>query len=634
MNKFQFNPFKENRAEQMKDLWKYYVEFIDDSSFKPLRIEGGRGSGKTMFFKCNSWREQLSKYLSYSTSESTFLTNTKFIGLYYRVDATFTSQIPDDIKGNNNIFNRYLTLVLLQNVVLFFKELVIHKEISESDLLPIIMKYSAKLYRVEKILTIDEFLSIIDIGLDEIENETNGEVCKTSFRNVNLFRYLEEICKDFIIVSKQDFSFKVFIDEYESLKINQQKLVNTLIKQSNTILIFNIGLKPYGQKTDLTVNDERIEYPNDYDIKELITANFADYEEKILEICKKRMALYIDKFNITDDLSIDIRDYLSEYSLEDEVDKIKDYNFKFIDELKDIIKTSVSDSDIYDYHDIINELCDKKNLIISRVIHMLCSRESTNKQSFLVVYDNYINKTEQFSNWLNNMKMGVVFSLSKEANKLKIYSGFQTITALSSGNIRYFLELIEKCFDFHYLEHEQGFFKDKISPETQSSAILSVSEYKIRDVNHIPKYGKELRVFLQSLGLLFNKLQFGDYYSLKEPEVNHFYTNDLQINPEIKEKLCIAVSYNILNEHKPTKRKSTDSKETTDYYLSKILIPYFGISYRNKRKIFIDNEMLRLFFSGNFDVASKSIEDYRKKQVNQNNIRQISIFDSLGEYDG
>ena len=59
----QYNPFKENRTEQMKDLWKYYVPFPGlDGAGKPLVVEGGRGSGKTMFFQCNSWRQKILEF--------------------------------------------------------------------------------------------------------------------------------------------------------------------------------------------------------------------------------------------------------------------------------------------------------------------------------------------------------------------------------------------------------------------------------------------------------------------------------------------------------------------------------------------------------------------------------------------
>ena len=58
-----YNPFKENRSEQMRDLWQYYVPFPGflDNVGKPIVVEGGRGSGKTMIFQCNSWREKLAE---------------------------------------------------------------------------------------------------------------------------------------------------------------------------------------------------------------------------------------------------------------------------------------------------------------------------------------------------------------------------------------------------------------------------------------------------------------------------------------------------------------------------------------------------------------------------------------------
>ena len=35
----QYNPFKENRTEQMKDLWKYFVPFAGlDSTGKPIVV--------------------------------------------------------------------------------------------------------------------------------------------------------------------------------------------------------------------------------------------------------------------------------------------------------------------------------------------------------------------------------------------------------------------------------------------------------------------------------------------------------------------------------------------------------------------------------------------------------------------
>ena len=41
------NPFSDNRAEYMPDVWKFYVPFseLNMDNAKPLVIEGGRGTG-------------------------------------------------------------------------------------------------------------------------------------------------------------------------------------------------------------------------------------------------------------------------------------------------------------------------------------------------------------------------------------------------------------------------------------------------------------------------------------------------------------------------------------------------------------------------------------------------------------
>lgn len=45
----ELNPFAVNRAEYMRDLWKYYVPLkeLDLETSKALVIEGGRGTGKS-----------------------------------------------------------------------------------------------------------------------------------------------------------------------------------------------------------------------------------------------------------------------------------------------------------------------------------------------------------------------------------------------------------------------------------------------------------------------------------------------------------------------------------------------------------------------------------------------------------
>ena len=105
----QYNPFKENRTEQMKDLWKYYVPFSGlDTAGKPIVVEGGRGSGKTMFFQCNSWRQKILMLQKNKKPITDILDNEDFIGIYYRVDTTFVSSMRERKKINGDQYLKHI----------------------------------------------------------------------------------------------------------------------------------------------------------------------------------------------------------------------------------------------------------------------------------------------------------------------------------------------------------------------------------------------------------------------------------------------------------------------------------------------------------------------------------------------
>ncbi len=52
--------------------------------------------------------------------------------------------------------------------------------------------------------------------------------------------------------------FFIYIDEYENLRDEQQRLINTYIKHSEPPLIFNIATKRNGMRTNATVGAEKI----------------------------------------------------------------------------------------------------------------------------------------------------------------------------------------------------------------------------------------------------------------------------------------------------------------------------------------------------------------------------------------
>ncbi len=594
-----YNPFKENRTEQMRDLWKYYVPFPGlDSTGKPLVVEGCRGSGKTMFFQCNSWRQKLLEFQKNGRPITDLLDGEGFIGIYYRVDTTFVSSMREREEKNwGAIFETYLGICILKEILDLIYALNKSMKLSESKLSEFALSFSKKLNTESVTDSIEDFRKDCNVFLDIIEDKINGSETLQNLRCVNANRFITDVCiatKE--LLRRDELLFKVFIDEYETLQEYQQKIVNTFIKHSTLPVIFNIGLRPKGMKTSETISEtETIEAPHDY---ELLLLGFEQdqYPEIIKSICRKRIALGKEQGKIPETAPDDIEFYLGNYSIELELEKLiqTSQNPPHIKKLQELItnrakEEGCSEDDCKSY---LKLLCDEAPILNSRMHYALLCKKTHFTPTLKELLEAYSSNSERYSDWLHNRKSGVIYLLCKEIKRDKMYFGFDVFLALSSNIVRYFLELCEQSFKIAFLNDYD--WNSPISPETQTEAARYVSEYKIVDIAGYEPYGKELRIFVQYLGQIFYKLHTADGNTLGEPEPNHFNTKDLSLPEASRKIIASAIMWNVLQEGEPTKKKQSKlSPETVDYYLNKIYVPYFGISYRNQRKVFIPVEILR-----------------------------------------
>lgn len=329
----QYNPFKENRAEQMKDLWKYYVPVPGlESTGKPIVVEGGRGSGKTMFFQCNSWRQLLSRIKKNERPASTLFDDSGFVGVYYRVDTTFVSSMRDREESHwEPIFETYFAICILQEIRDFVIELSQEMPIDESGLSAFIFDFSQRIYPKSVVDSMQGFRRETDAYLDAIEDKINciQNDYTLKLRWVNAHRLISDLCQACNRLLKRELVYKVFIDEYETLQEYQQKIINTYIKHSTLPVIFSIGMKPKGMKTKETISrTETIEAPHDYE-RIPLSIDPQQYLILIKDICKKRIVLGKEQGKIPKDASEDISDYLGAYSIDFEIQRISKSSGKF-----------------------------------------------------------------------------------------------------------------------------------------------------------------------------------------------------------------------------------------------------------------------------------------------------------------
>jgi len=633
----QYNPFKENRTEQMKDLWKYYVPFPGlDGAGKPLVVEGGRGSGKTMFFQCNSWRQVVSQLRKKEEPISDLLDKRDFIGIYYRVDTTFVSSMYGREEDNwGAIFETYLGICILKEFLDMLSSLRNGMTLAELSLINFVKDFSKRLNPNSTVDSIQGFQRECNIYLDIIEDKINGVAQNNSFdvRYITVHRFVTDLCLEMHkLLQRDNLLFKVFIDEYETLQGYQQKIINTLIKHSTLPLIFNIGMRPKGMKTPQTISEtETIEAPHDYELLPL-GVDSENYAAIVKDICKKRIILGKEQGKIPANASDDIEYYLGNYSIEYEIEKLSQTSFTWphIQKLRDAIATlgkeeGLSATEISDYT---IKLCDNAPILNSRVHYALVCKKTQYTPSVKELYEAFTINNDRYREWMHNRKFAALFLLCRESKKEKMYYGFDVYSILSSNIVRYFLELCEHAFQIAFLNDYA--WDGPISPETQSSAAQYVSEYKIVDIAAYEPHGHALRVFVQYLGKIFYRLHTGEDNTLGEPEPNHFNTKDLSLTEYTRDMIASAIMWNVLQEGEATKKKqSVLSPETIDYFMNKIYVPYFGISYRNQRKISIDVELLDQLFSGDEATAKKAMKKFFREDKEDANNEQLSLFDLI-----
>ncbi len=626
------NPFRKFRAEHFsEDLWNYYVPgpFSDLLGARPLMIEGGRGSGKTMFFLFNSWREQRlapekEDLGSSSSSHGRLLLPGHHVGLYYKVDASFVTALEgNDVRESVwvGVFSTYLSVSILQELMHFLHALESDGGCTTEDLRPVFTRVGEMLGA--EVCSIEETRRLLNRTLDSVELVANNPTEIVKVRGTVAGRLLAEIVA--VLRLNSLFSravFYVFIDEYETLLEYQQRQINTLMKQSSSFLVYNIGLRPKGMKTAKTASDtEQIESPHDYRVfrPELALLPEAQLNNRKLEkvlsdICEKRIRNAGVLPEGVDEKWYRLETYLGSYDVDTELAVLSagaDHG-AIVRALKKAIDSVESDQKKAD--ECLDVLGVNASAAHARLHLCLLRRKPRYRptpsglvREYRLWCDDPTSST-QYANWWHNTSMGLVFLLAHEQKRKKVYAGFDVYCMLSSGIIRYFIELCEQAFDF---AHENGF--SWLSPrvltqEEQSRAARWVSQYKIRDIERYDPYGAKLRQLTTELGSLYGALHTDSGTTLGEPEPNHFSTQTADLINDtsgLRGVLDAAVLWTVLQERSSTKDKGDRSVEVIEYHLNHIYCPYFGISCRSKRKLNISVVELREMLSP--DVESGEV---------------------------
>lgn len=104
--------------------------------------------------------------------------------------------------------------------------------------------------------------------------------------------------------------------------------------------------------------------------------------------------------------------------------------------------------------------------------------------------------------------------------------------------------------------------------------------------------------------------------SQSEPEINHFSIDDsdkIALSDEAKLLLIQAKIWSVLYEQQDTKNKSNYDLAQTDIVPNPIFAPYFGISYRKKRKLTLSAAQVNAILVGSGEQFEQVIKEFAAK---------------------
>lgn len=642
------NPFSKFRTEYMGDsAWRFFVKdpFKEYVGEKPLIFEGSRGTGKTMFFLCNSWKQRFQEAKSSGASFKEFLTSIKHIGFYYKVDTRFVKSM--DKKNIEEaiwigIFNTYFNVVISKEIIVFFSQLIEEGIISYESIKRVVklVCLSLGVSHAHTLEELKEYLDEIIIRIEHFSNNTEKEKPIGVNAGTIIQALLLAVKENDILKDK---TFHIFIDEFESLNFNQQIEINTLLKHSDNNIVYDYGVITRGIQTFKTGAGQEIRPKDDF---ALLSTDKYEYHESdsynklLIEICKKRLKDSFDKTGKTyDDNFLDIEFYLRRYpkgyeeKLFEKAPELSKISGRILAELKGYERTATYSKD--EARNLYEELTNCRPVLMRMHLALLL-RKGKNAISPRDLAEHKRKNSDKYRDWVHNMENAIIYLLCHEFKVEKKYHGFKVFSALSSGVIRSFLELAEYAFDYAFNNSSNPFsFENPRSfdIEEQTKAVYFVSKFKVAEIDSYEPNGLQLKTFTIALGKIFSALHTNSSSTLGEVEFNHFTTKINDLRKERQDAAILlkhAVMHKILEEAESTKTKSDEIVEFMDFHLNHIYCPAFRISHLRKRKLPISAIDLAKLFCG----SQKELEDVVNKLSGYSEDTIPNLFSEINELPG
>ncbi|MBL8802965.1 MAG: hypothetical protein JNN27_13260 [Planctomycetes bacterium] len=600
--------FSDYRAEWSADLFSNL--FIVPPYFKKLEVPrpciliGGRGTGKTTSLR--SLRFDASE--ARRKSEGVSPRDINYWGIYVRMNKNRVRAFQGaglSVDQWNRAFAHYFNLLCVSELCSLVRWLGREREPVSPNLQEV--GRSLGIEATASADSLEKSVRTALVGLElYVNNPTRAQAPLFSMPEAPIAEFVRALCGSPGFEGKLIFCC---IDEYENLLDSQQAIINGYIKHAGLPLSYKVGVKRNGLRSRDTVDaGDPLSTPADYAEIDISVEGFEGFAARVAE---HRLSLGVQQ-GLTLAQSLD--EFMPELPMSIEADLLG------CDKPAREVLAAVESSGT-------SELIEWARGVPASQLYFVKYWAESEGTSIVELARDWMVRPDAWLTRFGNYSYASLFWLSKGRKGSRIrkyYAGARTHLMLASGNIRYFIELIDESLNCVLASPEgSSRWTGVVEAKFQSEAARVVGKRRLDQVEGLSERGTEIKRLALAVGKVFFELARDPIG--KSPEVNSFVlSGSAAARDEVLSLLHEGVSQ-LAFEVEPRTKATTQSEIRDDEFrLHPIFAPFFEYSHRKKRRTTFSADLLREVQTSPAQAINRLLQ---RPQVSVDELpRQLALF--------
>jgi hypothetical protein len=432
--------------------------------------------------------------------------------------------------------------------------------------------------------------------------------------------------------------FVYLIDEIENISEDQQRYLQTLIREKSLPCSFKIGARLNGIKTYKTYSSEE-ENKEGSEFETIFLDDELRNNRNYFTFARNLVLRRIMDAGLVKPTSTTEAEVLDQYMESPETDEFEDADLTWIikkyqtrerpymqslrRKLIEGLKTNESpgihsseDIDIvikllsFNHH----PLLEKVNVFMlyqswARGGDLRLSAKAINKQCKEFIRER--NTKSKYKTVWDHFKTDLLAQLLRDCDSKQNYFGITTFIAMSQGFPRNLLNILKHIYNASIFNGEQPFVKSNISITSQREGVKAASNWFFDDARSTGDEGTNARDAVSRLAELFREIRFSDKPS--ECSLVTFSCPEKSISKEARRTLLLAEKVSLLIKIRGGQRDRNTARVDSKYQLNAMLSPRWDLPIWRRGAIGLSAEETNAIFDREYSkdfplVARRRVE--------------------------